>query len=132
MSARGTSHLRPAHRKGQSAGREIERVRKCDSAGGCGGSDQCLYGETMTKNLAIYTRVSTDDQTTENQLRELHAAAVQKGWITQTGCLCVYSDAGISGRKGRDQRPGYDALIRDIEARKIGLVVVWAIDRCGR
>jgi hypothetical protein len=50
---------------------------------------------------AVYVRVSTDSQTTENQERELRDLASRMGWqIVQT-----YRDEGISGAKGRDKRP---------------------------
>jgi DNA invertase Pin-like site-specific DNA recombinase len=60
------------------------------------------------KRIAIYLRVSTSKQDTDNQLRELTAVADRSGpevWK-------VYEDAGISGAKGRDKRPGLDAIWR--------------------
>ena len=54
------------------------------------------------KRAAIYLRVSTDGQTTENQRLALAAVAARKGWdIVQE-----YADSGISGAKGRHERPG--------------------------
>jgi tetratricopeptide (TPR) repeat protein len=50
------------------------------------------------KRVAIYLRVSTSKQDTENQLRELSAVADRSGWEIWK----VYEDAGISGAKGRD------------------------------
>jgi DNA invertase Pin-like site-specific DNA recombinase len=47
------------------------------------------------KRAAIYVRVSTDGQTTENQLRELHQVAERRGWQV----VEVYTDHGISGAK---------------------------------
>ena len=44
----------------------------------------------------------------------------------------VYRDAGISGAKGRDQRPDLDALLKDASRRKFDVVMAWAIDRLGR
>jgi DNA invertase Pin-like site-specific DNA recombinase len=55
---------------------------------------------------AIYLRVSTDGQTTANQERELRAAAERIGHEI----VAVYRDVGISGPKGRDQRPGFDTM----------------------
>ena len=40
--------------------------------------------------------------------------------------------ASISGAKGRDQRPGLDALLKDASRRKFDIVMAWAIDRLGR
>jgi DNA invertase Pin-like site-specific DNA recombinase len=58
-------------------------------------------GKRVSKRVAIYLRVSTTEQTTTNQRRELHAVAKRHGWsVTQT-----FEDAGISGAKGRKDRP---------------------------
>ena len=58
------------------------------------------------KRVAIYLRVSTSKQDTDNQRRELLAVAARLGWDV----VRVYEDAGISGAKGRDKRPGLDAM----------------------
>jgi DNA invertase Pin-like site-specific DNA recombinase len=55
---------------------------------------------------AIYLRVSTDEQTTDNQERELRATAERAGHEV----VQVYRDAGTSGAKGRDKRPGLRTL----------------------
>lgn len=83
---------------------------------------------TKSKRAAIYLRVSTGEQTTENQRRELEAAAEARGWVV----TAVYEDAGISGAKGRDARPGLDKLLRDSVKRRHDVVMVWAVDRLGR
>ena len=44
----------------------------------------------------------------------------------------MYSDAGISGAKGRKDRPGLDSIMNDASRRKFDVVLVWAIDRLGR
>lgn len=82
----------------------------------------------MTKRIALYTRVSQDTQTTENQRRELIAVAERNGWHI----VAEYEDHGISGAKGRDQRPGYDALMKAVARREIDMVATWAVDRLGR
>lgn len=80
------------------------------------------------KRAAMYLRVSTDGQTTENQRRELEAVAARRGWrIVQT-----YEDAAISGAKGRDKRPGLDAMMKDAARGRFDMVMVWAVDRLGR
>ena len=61
--------------------------------------------------VAIYSRVSSDRQTTENQERELQAIAGRLGWIV----VKVYRDQGISGSKGREGRPAFDGK-RDVTA----------------
>jgi DNA invertase Pin-like site-specific DNA recombinase len=77
---------------------------------------------------ALYLRVSTKDQTTDNQRRELEAVAARLGHKI----VDVYEDAGISGAKGRDKRPAFDRLHRDITTRKTDIVMAWSIDRLGR
>jgi DNA invertase Pin-like site-specific DNA recombinase len=44
----------------------------------------------------------------------------------------VYRDAGISGSKGRDQRPGFDAMHKDAARRRFDVVMAWSVDRLGR
>jgi DNA invertase Pin-like site-specific DNA recombinase len=80
------------------------------------------------KRVGIYLRVSTDAQTTENQRRELEAVAARSGWQV----VGFYEDAGISGAKGRDKRPGLDRLLKDATARKINMIAAWSVDRLGR
>ena len=82
----------------------------------------------MTKRAAIYVRVSTDKQTIENQLRELHQIAKRRGWEV----IKEYRDAGISGSKGREARPGLDEMLNDAQRRRFDIVMAWAIDRLGR
>jgi DNA invertase Pin-like site-specific DNA recombinase len=82
----------------------------------------------MRKRAAIYVRVSTDKQTVENQLRELRQIAVRRGWEV----VEEYHDAGISGAKGREQRPGLDRMLKDASRRRFDVVMAWAIDRLGR
>ena len=80
------------------------------------------------KRAALYVRVSTDHQSVENQVRELKEVAERRGWTV----VEVYRDAGISGAKGRDKRPGLDAMLKDASRRKFDVVMAWAIDRLGR
>src|SRR6201981_1002235 len=82
----------------------------------------------MSKKAAIYVRVSTDKQTVENQLRELRQIAQRRGWEV----VQEYHDAGISGSKGREARPGLDQMLNDAHRRRFDVVMAWAIDRLGR
>ena len=77
---------------------------------------------------AIYSRVSTDAQTTANQREALEAVSAQRGWTI----VATYEDAGISGAKGRDKRPGLDAALKDASRGKFDVLMVWAVDRIGR
>ena len=80
------------------------------------------------KRVALYARVSTDGQTLENQLRQLRAVARRHGWqVVET-----FRDQGISGAKGRNGRPGFDALCVGIVRRDFDLVAAWSVDRLGR
>jgi DNA invertase Pin-like site-specific DNA recombinase len=82
----------------------------------------------MQKRAAIYVRVSTDKQTVENQVTALRQIAERRGWEV----VEQYSDAGISGSKGRDGRPGLDRMLKDAQRRKFDVIMAWAIDRLGR
>lgn len=82
----------------------------------------------MTRRAALYLRVSTDDQTTANQERELQQVAARAGW----DIVAVFRDEGISGSKGRDRRPGLDAMLKDATRRKFDVVAAWSVDRLGR
>ena len=82
----------------------------------------------MSKRVALYCRVSTDGQTVENQTRELEAVAMRHGWsIVET-----FTDQGISGAKGRDSRPGFNALHEAIARKEVDMVAAWSVDRLGR
>jgi DNA invertase Pin-like site-specific DNA recombinase len=76
--------------------------------------------------VGLYTRVSSNDQTAENQLRALHEHAARAGWEI----VATYTDHAVSGT--RERRPGLDALMADARRRKFDLVVVAALDRLGR
>jgi DNA invertase Pin-like site-specific DNA recombinase len=82
----------------------------------------------MAKRVALYFRVSTDSQTVENQRLELRAVAERLGWIV----VAELSDEGISGAKGREQRPAFDRLMQMVTRREIDLIAVWSVDRLGR
>src|SRR5262247_2406773 len=80
------------------------------------------------KRAVLYLRVSTLDQTTANQERELREVA------SRMGCeiIKVFKDHGISGAKGRDKRPAFDALCRAATRREFDMVMAWSVDRLGR
>ena len=74
---------------------------------------------------AIYIRVSTADQNSELQIREIQDYAGRQGWeIVET-----YQDV-ISGAKAN--RPGLNRLMADARARKFHCLLVWKLDRFGR
>src|SRR5690348_11620135 len=79
------------------------------------------------KRAALYGRVSTDGQTVESQWLALKAVAQRRGWTV----VETYQDNGISGAKGRDKRPEFDAALKDAIRRKFDVLMVWSIDRMG-
>jgi DNA invertase Pin-like site-specific DNA recombinase len=70
------------------------------------------------------------DRRSKIRVRELRQIAARRGWevVEQYGD----SDAGISGSKGRDDRPGLDQMLKDAQRRRFDVVMAWAIDRLGR
>ena len=80
------------------------------------------------RRAVLYLRVSTLDQTTANQERELREIAGRMG----CEIVRVYKDHGISGTRGRDKRPAFDKLCRDAARREFGVVMAWSVDRLGR
>ena len=79
-------------------------------------------------HVAIYGRVSTSDQNAENQIKLLDELASKNQWIV----VDRYIDAGISGSKGRDKRPEFDRLCKDMVRRQFGKILVWDVSRLGR
>jgi DNA invertase Pin-like site-specific DNA recombinase len=78
--------------------------------------------------VALYARVSTDGQKTENQLQELRKVADRNGWQI----IQEFVDHGISGAKGRDQRPAFDEMCKGVIRKEFDLVMAWSVDRLGR
>lgn len=81
-----------------------------------------------TRRAVIYARVSTNHQNASNQLLELRQSADRFGWRV----IAELVDDGISGAKGRDQRPALDRLFQMIQRKEIDVVMAWSIDRLGR
>ena len=84
----------------------------------------------MTKRVAYYAGVSTrtGGQTVEKQLRDLRAGADRLG----RAVVATITNEGASGAKGRDRRPGSDALLRAVTRREVELVAAWSVCRLGR
>ena len=82
----------------------------------------------MVRKVAIYTRVSTLDQTIDNQLIELRENCYRMGWEV----VKEYADEGLSGALSRDKRPALNSLIKDAFRKRFDLVVCWDISRIGR
>ncbi|BCH02640.1 resolvase [Mesorhizobium sp. 131-2-5] len=80
------------------------------------------------KRAALYLRVSTKEQTTENQRLELERVAEAKGWQVTS----IYEDEGVSGAKGRDKRPAYDRMLKDAVRARFDVLMSWDVSRLGR
>ena len=80
------------------------------------------------KRVALYARVSTESQTTDNQLVELRLVAERMGWEI----VGEFVDHAISGAKGRDQRPAFDKLQKGAVRKDFDMVAAWSVDRLGR
>ena len=78
--------------------------------------------------VGIYTRVSTDGQSVNAQLADLREVAERRGWEI----VHEYTDKGISGAKGRENRPGLDAMLKAATRREFDMVAAWSVDRLGR
>ncbi len=76
--------------------------------------------------IAIYARVSTQDQSTESQLLDLRQYATSRGWSV----FKEYTDNGVSG--STDNRPALRELMADAKKRRFGAVLVWRFDRMAR
>jgi DNA invertase Pin-like site-specific DNA recombinase len=75
--------------------------------------------------VAIYARVSTADQTCENQLLELRRYVDARGWTA-----VEFVDHAVSGSK--DRRPALDRLTAAVRQHKVQAVICWRLDRLGR
>jgi DNA invertase Pin-like site-specific DNA recombinase len=82
----------------------------------------------MNRKSVIYSRVSTNEQTVENQLRVLREVAEKRGLEV----VREISDEGISGAKGRDERQGFDELIKGSVKNEWDIILVWDVSRLGR
>ena len=81
------------------------------------------------ERVVIYSRVSTKEQDTENQMKLLKEII---GKNHDWDLVDVYVDNGVSGSKGRDKRVQFDRLIKDMIRRKFDRILVWDISRLGR
>jgi DNA invertase Pin-like site-specific DNA recombinase len=83
----------------------------------------------MEKNMkvGIYVRVSTLQQTTDNQLLELYEVCERNDWTV----VEEYSEV-ISGTKGVEERSELERMLIDASRRKFDKVVIWSVDRVAR
>lgn len=82
------------------------------------------------KQAAIYIRVSTDEQarhgySLKEQEADLRRYAARKSYAIYD----VYADEGTSARKGMSRRHELQRLLRDVEARRIDIILIKCLDR---
>jgi DNA invertase Pin-like site-specific DNA recombinase len=87
-----------------------------------------MANSKSTRRAAIYARVSTNGQSTDAQIQQLRDVAERSGWAV----VEEFVDQGISGAKGRDQRPAFDQMCQAAVRREIDVVMAWSVDRLGR
>ena len=79
------------------------------------------------KKCVIYSRVSTENQEVENQIKLLKEICRSKNYQL----VDVISDV-MSGAKGRQDRKGFDRLIKGSIRKEWDSILVWSVDRLGR
>ena len=87
-----------------------------------------MANRRSTRRAAIYARVSTNGQSTDAQIQQLRDVAKRSGWDV----VEEFVDHGLSGAKGRDQRPAFDQMCQAAVRREIDVVMAWSVDRLGR
>lgn len=87
-------------------------------------TDQAVSQKPL--RAALYLRCSTADQTTANQLPQLHNYVQFHGWEIAE----IYTDEDQSGKK--TSRPQFDRMMADAREKKFDVVVVVKLDRLGR
>ena len=85
-----------------------------------------LVTKPSTK-VAMYVRVSTQQQTTENQLLELYEVCERNDWTI----VEEYNET-VSGTKGVSERSELHRMLKDASRKKFDKVVIWSVDRLGR
>lgn len=75
--------------------------------------------------VALYARVSTDRQETDNQLAQLRDFCAKQGWVI----IHEYVDYESGGKSERRE---FQAMFRDAGQRKFDLCLFWALDRLSR
>jgi DNA invertase Pin-like site-specific DNA recombinase len=76
---------------------------------------------------ALYVRVSTGKQDTDNQEHQLREFGAKTGWEV----VVTYSDE-ISGGKSERQRPGFQAMMEAAARREFDVLLFWSLDRFSR
>ena len=72
------------------------------------------------------------DQRQRPDRREPATAASGGRWTARLDGGDIYRDDGISGTKGRDKRPGLDALLKGVARCEFDIIAAWSVCRLGR
>src|SRR3984957_10391644 len=74
------------------------------------------------------SRPPTEARPSRTSYSPLQGAAARLGW----SIVAVFRDEGISGTRGRDKRPGLDALLKGVARSEFDIVAAWSVCRLGR
>ena len=77
-----------------------------------------------TRRVALYARVSTDGQTTDNQLIELRKVARRHKWKV----VEEYIDNGVSGAARREKRPAFDEMCKAAVRKEFDVIAAWSVE----
>jgi DNA invertase Pin-like site-specific DNA recombinase len=91
---------------------------------GSKGQDKARQDRSRIR-VALYARVSTTDQSPENQLDVLRTYSAARNWSA-----FEFTDHGVSGAKA--SRPALDALLAAVRARKVDVLACTKLDRLAR
>src|SRR5439155_17495348 len=97
------------------------------------GARRPLTTETAIRRVAIYVRVSSEDQAERGTIRT-QVSEIRRRLEHEAGIVVVgeYSDEGISGTVPLSERPEGSRLIADARGRRFDEVWVYRLDRLGR
>ena len=79
------------------------------------------------KKVSLLLRVSTSDQTTDNQEKELIELCKRREFQV----VEIYKET-VSGTKKNEERKEFSRMLNDMKKRKWEKLVVWSVDRLGR
>jgi DNA invertase Pin-like site-specific DNA recombinase len=83
----------------------------------------------MLINAVIYARTSPDSPVSaEDQIEALKAIAAERNWTVSK----IFSDRPMPAKKGKERRPGQDAMLDMIRDGSVQKVLLWSVDRVGR
>lgn len=88
-------------------------------------------GYATAVDVAIYRRLSQDRTGSElgidRQGEDCHQLARRRGW----NVVAEHTDNDVSA-SGKRHRPGFEALLADVDAGRVGAIIAWDLDRLTR